>query len=139
MYSSVCQEPLALKSVGYFVCLRLFSRVCLDICHADLWLQCMSTPKLMQSPRWPCKHCSATNRYPTTVISCPNSLPTFTGGQQFTRGQPNSGNPWLIFCRDFNLSICRHLDCRFDHRCEYCKANHPGKDCRNQWQHRTTC
>ena len=41
----------------------------------------------------------------------------------------NSGQPQLTFCRDFNRSMCRRPDCRFDHCCEYCRASHPGKDC----------
>ena len=51
--------------------------------HTDLWLQCMSAARPSQSPRQPCKHCSATNHYPEWPDHCPfhfNPLPVFIGG-----------------------------------------------------------
>ena len=87
-----------------------------DKCHTDLWLQCMSTSKSTQSPRWLCKHCGATNHYPDHYPFRPNPLPAFTGGQQVnTRGVPNTGHPRHAICRDFNCYSCRRPDCKFDH------------------------
>ena len=74
-----------------------------------------------------------------------------------TRRHPSSGHLWLNTCRNFNYSIYRCPDCRYDQClqrlqllytqmprpyidqcCEQRRAKHTVKACHSQWQHRLT-
>ena len=105
-----------------------------DICHADLWLQCVTQSSAQQSRRWPCPHCGATNHYPERCPFCPYSAQPASNKQwNVNRVQPNtrmrSGTTSTLYCKDFNYSLCHRLQCRFAHRCDKCGASHPARGC----------
>ena len=116
-----------------------------DIRHADLWLQCVTHSSAQQSRRWPCPHCGATNHYPERCPFCPYSAQQAPNRQwNINRGQPNTRVPSgttstyshsypatssVLYCKDFNYSLCHRQQCKFAHRCEKCGASHPVRGC----------
>ena len=102
-----------------------------DIRHVDLWLPCVTQSSAQQSRRWPCPYCGATNHYPERCPFRPYSAQPAPNKQwNANRGQPNTrmssgttstysnSSPVtsnVLYCKDFNYSLCHRPQCRFVH------------------------
>ena len=118
-----------------------------DVCHPDLWLECMTTSQKPVTPdRWPCPHCNSIYHFPNRCpfrdgkTSVPNDTRPFslaipTNPQQLSQlsdTHSRQPNPPPFLCRDFNnRGRCTQNRCNFRHLCECCGGTHPKFFCPN--------
>ena len=118
-----------------------------DICHPDLWLECLTFSKPAVSERWPYPYCNSMYHFPDRCPFCGSSLSTPPNDRQsFSLGTPLKPLPNPQFanlrsrqpdsstqiCRDFNNhGKCNRQPCPFHHCCEHCGGAHPKLFCPN--------
>jgi len=63
-----------------------------DWCISDLWMECVTMPRLFQD-RWPCPYCNSTNHFPDHCPFCAGRLPAQLGGFPPSNGPTSNPQP----------------------------------------------